>query len=142
MVIMSVDLGLSRTGIAICDALEMLASPIGTIHEKNTAKLIEKISEMAKENHADLIVFGLPKNMDGSEGASAERARNVSADVEKLSEISCKLWDERCTTKIAHTYLNTTDTRGKKRKNTVDTVSAVIILQDFLDFRRCHPNEN
>ena len=72
MIIMAVDLGKARTGIAICDKLEMLSSPLTQISEYNRERLLEKISNLAKEKKAELIVVGLPKNMDGSEGDSAK----------------------------------------------------------------------
>ena len=69
MIIMSVDLGKARTGIAVCDKTEFLASPYTVIFEKSPKQLLEKVSNTAKETKAELIVVGLPKNMDGSEGA-------------------------------------------------------------------------
>ena len=72
---MSVDLGKARTGIAVCDKTELLASPYTVIFEKSPKQLLEKVSNTAKETKAELIVVGLPKNMDGSEGESAQNAR-------------------------------------------------------------------
>lgn len=139
MVILSVDYGRARTGIAVCDKGEMIASPIGTINEYNMEKLAEKISEYTKSYKAEQIVLGLPKNMDGSEGESAENVRFFSGILESVTGLPVVLRDERCTTVIAHQYLNVTDTRGKKRKNVVDTVAAVIILEDYLNYRRNNP---
>ena len=75
MIIMSVDLGKARTGIAICDKTEFLASPYTVIFEKSPAKLLEKVVQAAIDTKAERIVVGLPKNMDGSEGESAQNAR-------------------------------------------------------------------
>ncbi len=136
MVILSVDYGKARTGIAVCDKGERIASPVGTINEYNMEKLAEKIAVYTENYKAELIVLGLPKNMDGSEGESAENVRNFSKLLESVTGLPVELRDERCTTVIAHKYLNVTDTRGKKRKNVVDTVSAVIILEDYLSYRR------
>lgn len=141
MVIMAVDLGHVRTGLAVCDAMEMLASPAGVIHERKDEYLIEKIISAAKEHNAGGIVVGNPKNMDSSEGESAQRARAIAAALEEKGGIPVTLWDERCTTVIAHNYLNATDVRGKKRKSVVDTVAAVIILQDYIDYRRNLKND-
>lgn len=139
MIIMSVDLGHVRTGLAICDSMEMLASPLMVINEKKEDILIEKIITEAQKNGAAQIVVGCPRNMDGTEGESAQRARRLAEMIEENSKLPVSMWDERCTTKVAHTYLNATDTRGKKRKSVVDAVAAVIILQDYLDYRRnCH----
>ena len=135
MIIMSVDLGKARTGIAVCDKTEFLASPYKVIFEKSPLKLPEKVAEAAKETKAELIVVGLPKNMDGSEGESAQNARAFAKQLEELTGIQTVMQDERGTTITAHNFLNTTNTRGKKRKNVVDEVAATIILQDFLDKR-------
>ncbi len=136
MIIMSVDLGKARTGIAVCDKSEFLASPYTVIFEKSPNKLPEKVAQAAKECKAELIVVGLPKNMDGSEGESAQNARAFAQKISELTGIDTVMQDERGTTITAHNYLNTTNTRGKKRKNVVDEVAATIILQDYLDKRK------
>lgn len=135
MIIMSVDLGKARTGIAVCDKTEFLASPYKVIFEKSPTKLPEKVAEAVKETKAELIVVGLPKNMDGSEGESAQNARAFAQKITELTGIETVMQDERGTTITAHNFLNTTNTRGKKRKNVVDEVAATIILQNYLDKR-------
>ncbi len=136
MIIMSVDLGKARTGIAVCDKTEFLASPYMVIFEKSPQKLLQKTAQCAEDTNAELIVVGLPKNMDGSEGESAQNARAFAEQLRKITGIETVMQDERGTTITAHNYLNTTNTRGKKRKNVVDEVAAVIILQNYLDKRR------
>lgn len=136
MVIMSVDFGRARTGIAVCDKSEILASPVTVINEKYVPALVEKVSALAAEKKAELIVVGLPVNMDGSEGESALNARRFAEDLHKFSGIDVDMLDERCTTMEAHQFLNATNTRGKKRKAVVDAVSAVIILENYLGKRR------
>lgn len=136
MIIMSVDLGKARTGIAVCDKTEFLASPYTVIFEKSPKQLLEKVVNTAKETKAELIVVGLPKNMDGSEGESAQNARAFAENLSNETGIECVMQDERGTTITAHNFLNTTNTRGKKRKNVVDEVAATIILQDYLDKRK------
>ena len=136
MIIMSVDYGDVRTGIAICDRLETLAYPVTVIKETYEPKLIAKITELVNEKKPELIVVGYPKNMDSTEGSRAQKCRDFSIELEKACGIKAELWDERLTTVSAHSYLNTTNTRGQKRKNTVDAVAATIILQDFIDYRR------
>lgn len=136
MIIMSVDLGKARTGLALCDKTEFLASPYKVIFEKSPQKLLQKVANAAKEAKAALIVVGLPKNMDGSEGESAQNARDFAAQLAELTEVETVMQDERGTTITAHSFLNDTNTRGKKRKNVVDEVAATIILQDFLDARK------
>lgn len=135
MVILSVDYGDARTGIAVCDKMEILASPVGVIHESYEPKVIAKIKEIAEEKKPGLIVVGLPVNMDGSKG---ERAQKCSAFAEKLSEetgIETKLFDERLTTVSAHRILSENNVRGQKRKNVVDAVSAVMILESYMKQR-------
>lgn len=133
MVILSVDLGKVRTGLAICDKNEMLATPLAQISEKNEKLLIDKISNVVLAHHVELIVVGLPKNMDGTEGESAKNAREFASKLKGKTGLIVRMQDERGTTVTAHNYLNATNTRGKKRKNVVDSVAATIILQNYLD---------
>lgn len=136
MVIMSVDYGDARTGIALCDRLESLAHPVEVIKESYEPKVVDRISELVRIHKPELIVVGYPKNMDSSAG---ERAQKCAAFAEKITEttrVKTDLWDERLTTVSAHMYLSNNNVRGKKRKNVVDAVAAVIILQDYLDYRR------
>lgn len=142
MIIMSVDLGKARTGIAVCDKTEFLASPYKVIFEKSPLKLPEKVAEAAKETKAELIVVGLPKNMDGTEGESAQNARAFAKKLTDITGIETVMQDERGTTITAHNFLNNTNTRGKKRKNVVDEVAATIILQNYLDKRAINKNNN
>ena len=136
MIIMSVDLGKVRTGIAVSASGESFAYPKKVITEYNTEKLVEKIKSSALEYKAELIVVGLPKNMDGSLGFRAEECSSIAEMIKETSCLPVVLWDERCTTVSAHKALNFTDTRGKKRKEVIDAVAAVIILEDYLAFRK------
>ena len=135
---LGVDLGLARTGLAVCDELELLASPYTVLHERDEARLIDGICAAAAETGARRIVVGLPKNMDGSLGERAQACRQAAQKIGVQSGIETVLWDERCTTVSAHRALNVTNTRGKKRKAVVDAVAAVLILQSYLDY--CHNN--
>ena len=85
---------------------------------------------------AEIVVVGLPKNMDGSEGESAQNARAFAERLHNETGLQVDLQDERGTTITAHNFLNDTNTRGKKRKNVVDEVAATIILQNYLDKRK------
>ncbi len=138
MIIMSVDLGLARTGLAVCDKTELLSSPLCVIEERDLNILADKIADKAQQCRAELIVVGLPKNMDGSEGESAQRAREFAKALSEKTGLECDLQDERGTTITAHNYLNITDTRGKKRKSVIDSVAATIILEDYLAYRKNH----
>ena len=136
MRILAVDLGLVRTGLAVSDPTGFLASPVETITERSTEKLLEKVAQAAQEQGAGEIIVGHPRNMDGSRGESAKRAEAFAEALAARTGKPVKLWDERMTTVSAIGYLNETDTRGKKRKAVVDTVAATIILQDYLDSLR------
>ena len=136
MKILAVDLGAVRTGLAISDEQQILASPIGTVVQRNKDLLLETVAAMAAEHGAAQIVVGLPRNMDGSKGESAAIAEAFAEQLGKRTELPVILRDERLTTMSAIGFLNETNVRGKKRKEIVDTVSATIILQDYLDSLR------
>ena len=110
----------------------MLASPVTVIEDGYDRRVAEKVSEIAKEKKAQRIVVGLPKNMDGSLGFRAEACEEFARLLGEISGIETVMYDERLTTVIAHKALNVTDTRGKKRKQVVDALSAVVILEDYL----------
>lgn len=132
MVIISVDYGDVRTGVAACDKLQLLASPVTVIKQKDPELLSEEIKKICLEKKAEKIVLGLPKNMDGSEGFRAEACKGFAKLLSEKTGLSVDFQDERLTTVSAHNILNATDTRGKKRKAVVDAVSAVLILEDYL----------
>ncbi len=136
MKILAVDYGDSRTGLASCDKSESIASPVETITEWNRERLLEKISDKAKELGTELIVVGLPKNMNGSEGERAEKCREFALELSEASGIETTLWDERITTVEAIGILNETNVRGKKRKAVIDTVAATLILENYLEYRK------
>lgn len=136
MKIMGVDFGDSRTGLAICDKSELLASPLTVIHEYNFDRCLEKTAEYVKSEKAELIVVGFPKNMNNTIGERAEKCTLFGQRLEEMTGVKVVMWDERCTTVTAHQYLNETNVRGKKRKNVVDAVAAVIILESYLGYRK------
>lgn len=136
MRIMAVDLGLARTGLAISDEGERLAAPIGTVAERDSARLLERVAQQAQQHGAGMIVVGYPKNMDGTCGESAQRAEAFARALSERTGLEVALWDERMTTMAAIGYLNSSDVRGKKRKNVIDTVAATVILDGFLESRR------
>ena len=140
MIIMAVDYGKVRTGLAICDKQEILSFPLKVIKEKNPDVLCDKLTEKIIENKAELVIFGLPKNMDGTLGESAKNVQNLAENLHKKTNIKIDFWDERRTTITAHEYLNKTNTRGKKRKSIIDAVSATIILESYLHFRKVNHN--
>lgn len=141
MKIMAVDLGDARTGLAACDRTEMLASPLGVIHERKEERLLEQVANAAKEFAVGRVVIGHPVNMDGSAGERAHKAEAFADRLREMIEADVVLWDERSTTVSAHQILNTTDTRGKRRKEVVDEVAATLILDSYLAYRKNHPEE-
>lgn len=138
MRILAVDYGDARTGLAISDSSEMLASPVCTITEYHADRLAEKIAVTAKEQGAGEIIVGLPLNMNGSKGERAEKCEKFADMLRELVDVEVKMWDERSTTVTAHQFLNETNVRGKKRKAVVDTVAATIILESYLAYRAKH----
>ena len=136
MIILAVDYGDARTGLAVCDRMEILASPVGVINEGYEPKVISGVCDEAKRLGAELIVVGLPKNMDGSEGPRAQKCTAFAAALKEASGIETVMYDERLTTVWAHKALNDNNVRGKKRKAVVDAVSAVVILEGFLASRK------
>lgn len=133
---MSVDYGDARTGIAFCDANEILANAYTVIKERHREELVNKLLEIINKEKPGMVVIGLPRNMDGSYGFRCDECRELGNDLAKKIEIPVEYEDERLTTVIANSILSENNVRGKKRKNTVDAVSAVIILQDFIDKRK------
>lgn len=136
MKIMAVDYGDVRTGIAVCDRTEFLASPVGTVEERNAQLLAMKIAHLAQQYEVGEIIVGYPVNMNGSIGPRAEKCKAFAELLMQVTELPVNLWDERSTTVTAHSYLNETNVRGKKRKAVVDTVAATIILEGYLEYRR------
>lgn len=136
MIALSVDLGHARTGLAVSDKSGFLASSLCVITEYNDEKMIKKIAEKVKETKAEIIVVGLPRNMDGTEGESAQRAREIAEKLTQVSGVPCHMQDERGTTITAHNYLSAGNVYGKKRKQKVDAVAASIILQNYLDSQK------
>lgn len=136
MKIMSIDYGDVRTGVAISDIKGILASPLCVIKESYQPKLVDKIIELINENKIEKIVIGLPRNMDGSYGYRCDDCKSLGQAIGEKINIDIEFEDERLTTVMAHNILSDNNVRGAKRKQTVDAVSAVMILQSYLDKNR------
>ncbi len=134
--ILGVDYGDVRTGIALSDMAGFLASGLMTVKEKGMKATAARVVAEAEKNGAVLIVIGLPKNMDGSEGERASLVRIFAGLVEEAGGIPVTLWDERLSTVEAHRILNMTGTGGSRRRAVIDTLSAELILQNYLDAHR------
>ena len=135
MRIMGVDYGDARTGISISDLMCTIVGSTCVVPSRNTEKAIADIVRLCKENSVGEIVVGLPKNMDGTEGARAELCRSFADKLAEATGLPVHLWDERRTTVEAHNILSEMNYHGKKRKNTVDAVAASLILEGYLAFR-------
>ena len=133
---LGVDYGDKRTGLAECDISGLIAGGIGTISEGGMRKTAIKVADEAAKRSCKKIIIGLPKNMDGSEGPRADVIKAFGALLSELTDIPIDYYDERMTTMVAYRFLGETGTYGKKRKDTVDTLSAQIILQNYIDRER------
>ena len=133
MKILGVDFGDSRTGYAISDVMGFGANVLDAFKCKSINGVAEYTVRLAKEQGAEKIILGYPKNMNGSLGPRAEKTKRLKASLEELLDIPVILWDERLTTVSAHNLMNETNVRGKKRKESVDSISAAYILQGYLD---------
>ena len=124
------------------DRTEFLTSPITPqITVKARDKVAARVCEVAKEIEAELIVIGLPLNMDGTEGERARKSRKLAKTVEIWSGLPVRMWDERQTTCAAADLLDESGTFGAKRKSILDSVSATVILDDYIQWRKEHPGE-
>ena len=136
MKIMAIDFGDARTGIAISDPLEMLTGFTTVVHAYTPEKAAAAVAQVARERGAEVLVVGLPRNMDGTEGPRAALCRAFAALMGETTGLPVELWDERRTTVDAHRILSDNGVRGRKRKNTVDAVAASLILEGYLNRRR------
>ena len=137
---LSVDYGDVRTGLATCDPSGLIAEGLETVRKGGMKNTAVYVAQQAKKLGCKKIIVGLPKNMDGSEG---NRAETVGAFIELLraeTDLPIDTMDERMTTMIAYRYLGATQTFGKKRRDSVDTLSAEIILQDYLAYEKNKKN--
>lgn len=139
MRILGVDFGDARMGLAVSDPTGFLAGGIGTFKVTGIKNAVEIVCEKINELGAELVVVGLPKNMNGSEGDRAARTRKFASMIENQSGVKTELCDERRTTILAAGYMSETGTFGKKRKAAIDTLSAQIILQTYLDRQKNVP---
>lgn len=136
MIIVGIDFGDARTGIAVCDKYEMMASEAGCIAADSYKKALELVGERVRELRAELIVVGNPVNMDGTSGWRSDKCKAFARELSEATGIPAEMYDERLTTVSAHKILSENNVRGKKRKATVDTLSARLILEDYMTLRK------
>lgn len=133
---LGVDYGDVRTGLAECDVSGMLASGIATVKEGGMRNTAERVAREAAARSCKRIIIGLPKNMDGTEGDRAAVIKAFADILRTLTDIPIDFCDERMTTMQAYRFLDGAGTFGKKRKDVIDTLSAELILQSYIDRER------
>ena len=136
MRIMAIDYGDARTGVAISDATGFLAGFTTVVQSRKAEVVIEEVTKLIRDHGVEELVMGFPRNMDGTEGERTDVIRAFAELVRAETDIPIDFYDERMTTMVAYRFLGETGTFGKKRKNAVDTLSAEIILQNYIDRER------
>ena len=139
MRMLGIDYGDVYMGIAVCDVNEFLATGLKTEKVKGLHEAAEIIVQTAKEENVGKIVIGMPLNVDGRRGDRVEKTELLIKYVGELCDLPIDTMDERYTTVEAYTYLNATGASAKKKKGVVNTLSASIILQDYLDMKKNQP---
>ena len=135
MRIMAVDYGDARTGVAISDALGMLAGYTTVVHGRKAEVVAAEVAKITKEHGVEELVLGFPRNMDGTEGARADLYRAFAALLEQETGMKPVLWDERRTTVEAHAILHSGGKKMKDHRKNVDAVAASLILEGYLTFK-------
>lgn len=133
--ILGIDLGEKRIGVSISDELGITAQGLPTINSINEIEDLNHIREIIDKYGVTKIILGLPKNMNGSLGRQAQKAMSFAEKLKSSFQLSVELEDERLSTSKAEKFLIETNQSRKKRKKVIDKMSAVIILQSFLDRR-------
>lgn len=132
MRLMGIDYGDARVGIALSDPLMIMSQGYKTIKNDGSGALFEEIAAIIKEKEVTKIVIGLPKNMDNSQGFRTDATMEFADKLKSYTDVEIDFSDERLTTVSAHGFLNEMNVRGKKRKDTVDTLSAALILETYM----------
>ena len=132
---LGLDLGNRTLGIALSDELGFLASGLETFRftEKDFKSALDYTLKVILQYNVDAVVLGLPKNMDGSLGEQAELTKQFRADLEKDTNVKIVFWDERLTSRMASNMMKSQNLKRKKRKQDIDKMAAIIILQGYLD---------
>ena len=136
MRIMAIDYGDARTGVAISDAMGLLAGFTTVIHSRKSDVVQEELVKLIAAHKVEELVMGFPRNMDGTEGPRADLYREFAAQLEEKSGMPVNLWDERRTTIEAHQILHAGGKKMKDHKKTVDAVAATLILEGYLTKKR------
>lgn len=135
MRILGLDVGTKNIGVSICDPMGIIAGGLPTIRRKgDTEADVRKVTDAVKEYGVETIVVGLPKNMNGTEGPSCDMAKEFAALVSEVVDTPIVFWDERLTSVMAENAMIEADLSRKKRKQKVDSLAAILILQSYLDY--------
>jgi putative holliday junction resolvase len=135
MRILAIDHGTKRMGIAVSDELGMIARPLEFIPAEPFADFMVRLDEIIRAKQVDLIVVGMPRNMNGSYGPAALKVREFVSALKSALAIPIETLDERLTSVQAHRYLTEAEVRGRLRKEKVDQSAAAVLLQSYLDGR-------
>ncbi|MBO1626416.1 Holliday junction resolvase RuvX [Bacillus cereus] len=135
MRILGLDVGTKTVGVAISDEMGWTAQGLETIkiNEEREIFGFDRVSELVKQYNVDKIVVGLPKNMNGTIGSRGEACQQYAESLRELLQLEVILWDERLSTMAAERLLISADVSRKKRKQVIDKMAAVVILQGYLD---------
>jgi len=139
MRVMGLDFGSKTVGVAVSDSLLLTAQGVEIVRRKSESKLrqtLARIEELSKEYEIEKIVLGYPKHMNNSEGERCQKTVEFKEMLERRSGLSVILWDERLTTIEANRTMMELGIRRENRKNHVDMIAAVFILQSYLDYIR------
>ena len=133
MRILALDYGTKRIGVAVSDELKIIASPLEYISAEPFADFLARLKEIIREKEVELILIGMPRNMDGSYGPAATKVREFVALLKDAITVPIKTWDERLTSAQANRLLIQGNVRREQRKEKVDKTAAAILLQSYLD---------
>lgn len=135
MRVMAIDYGDRRIGLAVSDERQILVGDAWTMQEWNMERAAKRIAEEAKARNVGILVLGLPKNMDGSEGERAELSRRFEALLRAETGLEVRLWDERRSSIEAHAILHANGRKEKDHRKHVDAVAASLLLEGYLESR-------
>ena len=131
--LLGLDIGEKTIGVAVCDPARMVATPVETIRRKKFTPDAERLATLAGERNVTGLIIGLPLNMDGSEGPSAQRARAFARNLPRILDLPVAFWDERMSTAAMERELIALDTSRAKRADKIDEMAATYILQGAID---------
>jgi putative Holliday junction resolvase len=133
MRILALDHGTRRIGVAVSDETKTIAQPLEYIPAEPFADFLERLKHLLTEKEVDLILLGMPRNMDGTYGPAAQKVQTFASVLNSAITVPIKLWDERLTSTMANRILIQGNVRRDKRKEKVDKMAAAILLQSYLD---------